>query len=319
MMEKLLHPFMSQGTASTMNTRFSNIRSTALVGLLLSASILLIGGCSSLPDTGSMSPQKLTAITKAPTHRYHAGKFVWHDLLTPDSAASQSFYGKLLGWTFTAEGDYVEIYNGSARIGGMVQVTPGDKGQKAAASWLASMSVDDVDAAVATVKAHQGKVINGPVDMPLRGRGVLVRDSLGAHLVLLHAQDGDPDDREPALGDWLWNEIWTNAPDKTIDFYTAVGNYDEVKKGQDYAILIKEGIWRAGIRFSDADVTIRWVPAVRVSDPASLLDQVENLGGTVWIRPGEIPGNPDTALISDNEGALLILQRWDFTHVEEGH
>ena len=301
-----------------MNIRLYRFKTPALAGLLISAGILF-SGCSALPQSGDTSAQSLTSITDTPTNTYHPGKFVWHDLLTPDAAASRKFYGELLGWTFTPRGNYLEIHNGTRKIGGIAQVESDTDKQKTAASWLASMSVADVDAAIARVQAHKGKVINGPLDMPLRGRGALVSDSRGAHLVLLHAKDGDPEDRKAEMGDWLWNEIWTNVPDETIAFYKAIGNYSEVKRSDDYAILINQGKWRAGVRFSDHDVTIRWVPAIRVSDPGSLLGKVETLGGTVWIRPGDLPGNPGTALISDNMGALLILQRWTFSNVEEGH
>jgi predicted enzyme related to lactoylglutathione lyase len=303
-----------------MNIRLYRFKAPALAGLLMSAGILLLlGGCSALPRTGDTPAQNLTGITDTATNIHHPGKFVWHDLLTPDAAASRKFYGALLGWTFSPRGNYVEIHNGTRKIGGIAQVEADNDKQKTAASWLASMSVANVDAALAEVKAHKGKVINGPVDMPLRGRGALISDSQGAHLVLLHAKDGDPEDRKPQMGDWLWNEIWTSMPDETIAFYQAAGGYSEVKKGEDYAILINQGKWRAGVRFSDNDVTVRWVPAIRVSDPGSLLAKVEALGGTVWIRPGDLPGNPDTALISDNMGALLILQRWTFSNVQEGH
>ena len=79
----------------------------------------------------------------------------------------------------------------------------------------------------------------------------------------------------------------------------------------DYTILQSEGKWRAGIRHVyENDFKVRWVPSVRVADPAAIVDQVEALGGTVWVRPEEAPSNGDTALISDTTGALLMIQRW---------
>ncbi len=74
--------------------------------------------------------------------------------------------------------------------------------------WLPSMSVADVDAAL--VAANGGLVLNGPVDMDLRGRAALVSDPQRADLVLLEAKGGDPADSEAAIGDWLRDEIWSN-------------------------------------------------------------------------------------------------------------
>ena len=45
-----------------------------------------------------------------------------------------------------------------------------------------------------------------------------------------------------------------------------------------------------------------------------MLSRVKELGGSVWLAPGQSGGNPDTALITDNNGALLILQPWNFTN-----
>ena len=119
-------------------------------------------------------------------------------------------------------------------------------------------------------------------------------------------------DRQAGIGDWLWNEIWSPTPDQLRAFYQGLGGYQSTIKTPDYIILVRDGQWRAGIRrVSDDSHPPIWIPVVRVENPEQLLDQVETLGGVVWIRPGESPDNPDTALISDNKGALLMLQRWN--------
>jgi hypothetical protein len=53
------------------------------------------------------------------------GRFVWHDLVTHDVAASQKFYAALLGWEFettTHSGrPYVIARSGGQATGGMVK------------------------------------------------------------------------------------------------------------------------------------------------------------------------------------------------------
>lgn len=295
------------------------IRALSTISCLLLGALLL-NGCSGTDRMlRSSGLAYLTPITATPTHRHHPGRIVWHDLLTTDAAAASKFYGGLFGWSFVQTDGYVEIYGSGHKLGGIVEVEAGGQSVERGAEWLLSMSVGDVDEAAARAKALGGTVVNGPLDMPKRGRGALIRDPLGAHLVLLHARDGDPEERRAAPGDWLWNEIWTNRPQETVAFYRAVGGYDQVDESSDYAILIRQGKWRAGVRFSgEDDATIRWVPVVRVADPDALLASVERLGGVVWIRPEELPGDNDTALISDNAGALLILQRWTFADEQGG-
>ncbi|HHD56869.1 MAG TPA: hypothetical protein ENK89_04235 [Desulfobulbaceae bacterium] len=151
-----------------------------------------------------------------------------------------------------------------------------------------------------------------------RGRAALISDPQGAELALLHAADGDPEDRQPRIGDWIWNEIWTNVPQQTAAFYTSLGSYSSIKVGDAYEILTTENRWRAGIRaiFKDP-YKVRWVLAVRVNDPVRILDKVEKLGGRVLLRPDAPPSRGDTALIVDPDGALLMLQRWSFDDTEE--
>ncbi len=277
--------------------------------------LLLLGGCAALQE-GAGPALRLPAIVERPTGEHHPGKFVWHDLLTPDTLAARTFYGELLGWSFREREGYVEIYSGERRIGGMLEIRPGE-GMQAEARWLPAMSVPDVDAAARRVPALGGRVINGPMDLGERGRAVLVEDPEGAHLLLLHSPSGDPPDREPAVGEWLWNEVWSLDAAALAAFYRPLGGYSEVLEGDDYLVLVNEGRWRAGIRRIEQKAYAgRWVPVVRVADPAALLEKVETLGGVVWIRPEEARTATPTALISDSAGALLILQQWDF-HAEE--
>ncbi len=292
-----------------------------VAGILLLA-LLLLGGCSALKEEdGTGARFSLPQITEEATGEHHPGKFVWHDLLTTDEVAAQTFYGELLGWSFRNSGEYIQIYNGDRLIGGILTIRPQPgKAKQVADQWLAFMSVEDVDRAAETVKANGGKIINGPMSLGERGQGVLISDPAGAHLLLLHATGGDPKDREPGIGDWLWNEVWALEPDPLVSFYTEVGQYEDALQGDDYVVLINEGKWRAGIRTIAQKVYAgRWVPVVRVKDPASLLDKVRQLGGTVLLAPGEENTSEDTALITDNGGAMLILQRWTFPSDKEAH
>jgi len=293
-----------------MNQRRIPTISRTFCGLLLAT--LSLAGCAVLEGGDAGDGLRLPPIVDRPSDERHPGKFVWHDLLTPDTLAARSFYGDLLGWSFKETGAYVEIYNGDHKIGGMLAIRPRQE-NRVEAQWLASMSVPDVEEAVRQVESGGGRIINGPMDLGPRGRAALIEDPAGAHLLLLQSAAGDPPDREPRLGDWLWNEVWTLDPDATAAFYQPLGRYQEVLEGEDYRILVNEGHWRAGIRRIDqAGYAGRWVPVIRVADPDALLEKVEQLGGTVWVRPGEVQNGTRTALISDNTGALIMLQQWDF-------
>ena len=273
-------------------------RMPVLCGLLL----LLFSGCAKLD---------LTPVVSSPTGVYHQGKFVWHDLLTADVEGAEDFYGSLLGWTFTKQGRYSVISNKDQAIGGIAEVKPQDKKQHAA-RWLASLSVPDVDKAVVLVRRYGGVVNEGPVEMENRGRGALVHDPQGAQLMLLHSCDGDPEDADPEIGEWLWVELLSNNSQASLEFYKELGGYESVEWEDDYWLLKNEGKWRCGVRFiPEKDLEVRWIPTVRVADPVVTSSYAEMLGGRVLVEPGDISHNESAALIEDPNGALFAIQRWE--------
>jgi predicted enzyme related to lactoylglutathione lyase len=260
----------------------------------------LLAGCATL---------KLTPVVSPPTGVYHQGKFVWYDLLTSDVAIARDFYGELFGWSFKEQGRYTVVLNKAQPIGGMVEVQPKD-GKDHAARWLALLSVPDVDQAAAMVLKAGGTVHEGPVDMKNRGRGALVSDPQGAHLVLLHSSSGDPVDTEPPMGAWLWVELWSKDPKAAVAFYEELGGYSSVAGEEDYWFLWKDE-WRGGVRFvPDEDLEVRWIPTVRVPDTVTIAEHAEKLGGQVLVQPQDDSIGGSVALIEDPTGGLLIVQRW---------
>jgi predicted enzyme related to lactoylglutathione lyase len=279
-------------------------------GVLIAAAVFL-SGCANIGKLSEAGVEMAQVpITESPSGKTYPGKFIWHDLLTPDPLSAGKFYEELFGWQIDYQGKYAVVRNGGKLIAGILQVEPAD-GRARDGVWIPSVSVADVDAAADLVKANGGMILKGPVDMDRRGRAVLISDPQRADLVLLSAKGGDPADAEAAIGDWLWDEIWTDDPDNIEDFYRSVLGYDEVAYGDDYDVFMHKGEWRAGVRLvRDAKEHMLWVPVVRVADPEATAQRVSELGGVVWVAPDEAPSNGDTALIGDTTGALLLIQRW---------
>ena len=280
------------------------------VAVLFTATIFL-SGCASYgkPSQGGVEMAQ-TPITENPSGETFPGKFVWHDLVTPDALSAGKFYERLFGWQIEYQGQYAVVRNGDKLIAGILQVEPVE-GREREAVWIPSVSVTDVDVAVELVRANGGKILKGPADMEQRGRAVLISDPQRADIVLLRAKGGDPVDAEPLIGDWLWDEVWTDDPEVSEAFYATVLGYDEMVPGDDYDVFMFNGKWRAGMRhLQDKNDHMLWVPVVRVADPGATAQRVEALGGVVWVTPDEAPVKGNTALIGDPTGALLLIQRW---------
>lgn len=283
----------------------------SFLGAVIFTMATFLSGCSQfngLSEGGAELAQ--SPITDTPSNQRFPGRFVWHDLLTPDLTAAGSFYEQLFGWQIEYKEHSAVVRNNGKRIAGIMELQSSDK--RARAIWIPSVSVADVDATLGRVKDNNGKVLNGPVDMGKRGRAALVRDFQGADIVLLKARGGDPVQTEAAAGDWLWDEIWTNNPGKTENFYTAVLGYDDIVSAkEDYGVFAHGEEWVAGIRHLQENTKDPlWVPVVRVVDPEAAAKRAEALGGVIWVAPDQAPSVGKTALIGDPTGALLLIQYW---------
>ncbi len=287
------------------------------VGVLVTA-VIFLSGCANFAELSESGVEMAQVpITENPSGKTYPGRFIWHDLLTPDPQSAGEFYAKLFGWQIDYQGQYAVVRNGDKLIAGILQAALTGK-QKKEGVWLPTVSVDDVDVAANLVKANGGKILKGPLDMEQRGRAILISDPQRADLVLLSAKGGDPADAKAAIGDWLWDELWTDDPDNIKEFYASVLGYDEMLSGDGYGVFKRNGKWRAGLRHVEKDIKhLLWVPVVRVADPEATAQRVTELGGVVWITPDEAPSKGDTALIGDPTGALLLIQRWP-TQASEG-
>ncbi|MBQ0718674.1 MAG: VOC family protein [Gammaproteobacteria bacterium] len=289
-----------------------------LAAVFISAAIFL-SGCASFDKlTQSQSKMAQTPITDKPSGKAIPGKFIWHDLLTPEPKKAGAFYEALFGWQIDYQEHYAVVRNGDKLIAGIVKPNTTNEAARNGL-WIPTASVADVDAAVRRVTANGGTVLKGPLNMGDRGRAVMISDPQRADMLLLSAKGGDPADGKAAIGDWLWDEIWSKDPDSVEAFYAAVLGYDQVMSTDDYTVFLSEGEWRAGIRRVKSHVKhLLWVPVVRVADSVATAKRTKELGGTVLVAPGEVPGNADIALIADPTGAFLLIQRWPAPVTKDG-
>jgi predicted enzyme related to lactoylglutathione lyase len=256
----------------------------------------------------------LPAISSTGSEGELVGKFVWRELLTENREAVESFYGELFGWTFQATDlpEYKLILHQDRPIAGMVSTGENTKDINES-QWVSLLSVPNVDDAVRQVRGVRGQVHVEPVDISQRGRLAVVSDSQGALLGFVRAANGDPPDRDPSMGEWLWTELWTDDVDKAVAFYENLVGYEPEKtqEERDYTVLRRGGKARAGIaRKNNKEIRPHWVPYVRVESARDIADRVEALGGTVVLAPREDMRGGTVALILDPLGAVLAVQQW---------
>lgn len=269
----------------------------------------------------------MPAITDTATEQHLPGKIIWHDLISDTPTQSQHFYTTLLGWTFETvplndQMNYRLIRNKGQLIGGMVDQTQ-LRSQADISQWMPLMATDDIEASIQTVSAQGGKIIAPPTDVLSRGKISVIEDPQGALMALLQTKWGDPADREPVPGDFLWNELWTSDQDSATHFYQSLTQFtidDHVVAAADehrYRILKSQDTPRLSIIPNPVeDLDPVWVSYILVENAAvleAMVAQVEGLGGKVLLPPQDRLIGGKVALIADPSGAGIALQTWPKT------
>jgi len=269
----------------------------------------------------------LPAVTDSTTGERLPGKIIWRDLLTHDLEASQRFYAGLFGWEFESIGGasgfssdsaYTLIRQNGRLIGGMID-TVALNGRNDISQWIVLMSVNDIDAAAARFSTGGGEVITPPTDLRRRGKIAVVGDAEGALLGLLQTRDGDPADRSPEIGEFLWDELWTSDVDSATAFYENVAGLEAAdwdvdenqEAGASYRLLKAGNTPRVGILPNPLEgLKPVWVSYIRVASPDSITARVSELGGRVIVEAQARPLGGEVAFIAGPSGAGIALQTW---------
>ncbi len=284
---------------------------------------LIVAGCA------TVAPE-LPAITDNPTGSHFDGRIVWHDLLTTTPAESRKFYGELFGWKFERPalsigiGDadsYMLIRHNGELIGGMLDanILNGDDN---ISQWITVMSTEDLSAAVERVAANGGEILTPPTDVGSRGTLAVVAGPDKAIIALVQTRGGDPEESEPVVNGWLWNELWTNNVEQATSFYQAVAGFeieDHAVPGEDhdYRVLKSGDSARAAIMPNPFERELPvWVNYIRVDDPAAITARVEELGGVVFIDASPRALGGEVAFVAGPSGAGVALQTWPLDREE---
>ena len=189
-------------------------------------SVLVLGSCTSMAGAADF---ELPALNTPPSTEHHLGKMVWADLVTPDLAAAEKFYGALFGWTFhrirAGSSDYAVAMFDGRPIGGMME-KPMPAGERRQSAWLTFMAVGDVDGVKRVATAHGAKVLADSRSYPMRGRQCVLSDPEGAVFAILASSSGDPPDYVPVSGEWIWSSLHAKDAGAEAAFYQELFGYD---------------------------------------------------------------------------------------------
>lgn len=244
------------------------------------------------------------------------GRFVWHDLMTPDTSGAQAFYKAIAGWG-TQPWDGPQPYTmwttpGGGMVGGVMGLPASTD---APPHWLAYVSTPDVDATAAEATALGAQVIAGPEDIPNVGRFAVLTDPQGAAFAVYTSSNPAPASDGPAQpGEFSWHELATTDPDAAWRFYQALFGWKETSSMD----MGEMGSYRMyGIGAAPFGGIFRqppempgppaWLHYIRVDDVHRVVEVIKAQGGQIVLGPIEVPGGDWIAQGLDPQGAMFAI------------
>ncbi|MBL8982307.1 MAG: VOC family protein [Gemmatimonadetes bacterium] len=244
------------------------------------------------------------------------GRFLWHQLNTPNADAALAFYTAVCEWGRESwqpdpSQPAYQMWKGSAGAhSGVMQMPPDSKDP---AHWLGYISTPDVDATVSTVKGLGGALVFGPMDIPSVGRFAVMTDPDGAMFApFTPTQEMPP--TPPGTGDFSWFELATRDIPKALAFYGAVFGWtagDAMDMGPNgiYQFFNRDGQMMGGMYQVSASGPMAmppgWIHYVTVADLNAAVGRVKAGGGNVFVET-DIPGGR-IAMCTDPQGAMFAL------------
>jgi uncharacterized protein len=254
------------------------------------------------------------------------GAFVWHELVTSDTAAAAEFYSAVVGWNSekapnsTADGAAYHVFNipgfemGTA---GMMELKPEMIAGGARPGWIGYIGANDVDAKAAEIAANGGALHMAPTDIPGIGRFAVAADPHGAMFYVF--KPNMPDGPLPDMptygtpGTIGWNELLAGDGEEAVAFYTKLFGWkpttamDMGAMGV-YQLFSHDGTDIGAIMTKTPDIPAPFwnyyfmVPAL---DPATAI--LTEKGGKVLMGPHEVPGPMYVVQALDPQGAMFSL------------
>ncbi len=245
------------------------------------------------------------------------GRFVWFEYVSTDSAKAQGFFGELFNWSTQAvpmpDGAYTMIaLDKDTTIGGYM-ATP--KGAPTHAHWLPHLQVTDAAATLAKVEANGGKTAAKPWKLGEVGTMAVALDPLGGVFALWQpTKPMGTGDWKGVANSWCWNELYTEDPAKSVEFYKQIGGFTDAAMDMGpmgtYHVLKSDGHDRGGVMKSPMPgIPQNWTPYVQVADADAVVAKAKRLGADIKLPPNDVAGIGRIALFLDPQGAPIgILQ-----------
>jgi predicted enzyme related to lactoylglutathione lyase len=242
------------------------------------------------------------------------GRFVWHELLTTDTAGAAGFYPKVVPWRTAPSSmpGYTIWMAGQVQIGGLMAL-PAEAGAPPP-HWLMYVGTPNVDATCSQAQGLGARVVKSAADIPNVGRFAVLADPQGATFAVFTAGSGQaPQPPPPAQGGFSWHELATTDVAGALRFYGELfgwrkGPGHDMGPAGVYQIFEHGGNQVGGMcRPGAAHTAPSWLSYVHVADSARAVAAAKSGGGRLLHGPMEVPGGSWIALLIDPQGGAFAV------------
>jgi predicted enzyme related to lactoylglutathione lyase len=240
------------------------------------------------------------------------GRFVWHELLTTDTAAAAAFYPKVVPWRTQPSNmpGYTIFMAGGVQTAGLMAL-PADAG--GSAHWIMYVGTPNVDATVTQAQGLGAKVWKAPGDIPNVGRFAVLADPQGATFAVFTPGSG-AQPAKPPQGGFSWHELATTDVAAALRFYGELFGWTK-GVGHDmgamgvYQLFEHGGAAVGGMCNTQGPTTPpSWLSYVHVADSNRAVAAVKAAGGRLLHGPVEVPGGSWIAMFLDPQGGAFAVQ-----------
>lgn len=239
------------------------------------------------------------------------GKFVWHELLSADTAGAVAFYPKVVSWKaqpWERDSAYTLWVSKSGPVGAVLDMPGGATG---APHWLAYVAVADVAETVSKARSLGGTVLKDATEIPEVGTYAVLADPQGAEFAV-YKSAGEHDHASSGSGDFSWHELATSDAEAAMRFYTQLLNWQvgpkhDMGPAGAYHLFLHGGNQYGGIYKAMHGEAPGWLCYVKVDDVDKAASAVKAAGGRVINGPMEVPGGSWVAQVLDPDGAAFAV------------
>jgi len=247
------------------------------------------------------------------------GSFVWCELLTSDTAAAESFYKKVVGWTsapFGPDGSYTVLNNSAGSgVGGMMKLPDQAKQAGAPPHWMMYVGTPNVDEMAVRIAQLGGRVVKEADEIPTVGRFAIVQDPFGATFAIFTPKPapGAPARKKGDTGEFSWFELYTPNPAGAWKFYETLFGWEKTSAMDMGDMGVYQmfgrggGIPNGGIMKPPPGAPAAWMPYAMVKDAKASAATATANGGKIINGPMEVPGGDWIAQGIDPQGAMFAV------------